>query len=173
MVALANIIVCLAVSTVITLRRPDDRMAFIVALMLVTLGPLLVSESVSASPSPWGVPNHYLSTLCITLLLLVFSLFPTGRFVPPWMRWPVVVTIFTYVFPWMSLLIALGVHFSFFFAALSTLKIRAVNLGFVVFLVEAALLVVGQLYRYRRVSGPLQRQQAKWVVVGLAVPITC
>jgi hypothetical protein len=29
-----------------------------------------------------------------------------------------------------------------------------------------------QLYRYRRVSSPLQRQQTKWVVFGLAVQIT-
>jgi hypothetical protein len=170
--ALANMVVCLAVSAVIALRRPDDRMAFIVALMLVTFGPIAVSESVSASPSPWGVPNHYLSTFCIGLLLLVFSLFPTGRFVPHWMRWPLVVLIIGSVFPWMSLLLAVGVHFSFFPVALSTLKIRAVDLGFVVFLVEAALLVVVQLYRYRRVSSLLQQQQTKWVVVGFAVPMT-
>src|SRR5262249_40377059 len=66
-IALANIVVCLAVSAVIALRRPDDRMAFIVALMLVTLGPLAVAESVAASPSSWGVPNQYLSNLCISL----------------------------------------------------------------------------------------------------------
>jgi hypothetical protein len=172
-IVLANIVVCLAVSTVIALRRPDDRMALIVALMLVTLGPLMASESVAQSPSPWHVPNHYLSTLCVALLLLVFALFPTGRFVPPWMRWPVVVLSITFVFPWMSLLIAVGVRFSFFPGALSTLKIRAVDPGFVVFLGEAALLVVVQLYRYRRVSSPLQQQQTKWVVVGFAGLITC
>jgi hypothetical protein len=171
--ALANLIVCLAVGAVIALRRPDDQMAFIVALMLVTLGPLAVNQSVAASPSSWGVPNHYLGNLCVALLLLVFSLFPTGRFAPRWMRWPMVVVILSTAFDWISLLTAVGVHFSFFPAALSTLKIRAVDLGFVVFLVEAALLVVVQLYRYRRVSSPLQRQQTKWVVVGFAVPMTC
>ncbi len=40
------------------------------------------------------------------------------------------------------------------------------------FVGEAAILVVVQLYRYRRVSSPLQRQQTKWVVFGFAVPIT-
>jgi hypothetical protein len=172
-IALANIAVCLAVSTVIALRRPEDRMAYIVALMLVTLGPLMASESVAASPSPWRVPNQYLSDLCIALLLLVFALFPTGRFVPQWMRWPMVVMGITSVFPWMALLLAVGVHFAFFPAALATLKIRAVALGFVVFLAEAALLVVVQLYRYRRVSSLLQQQQTKWVVFGFAVLITC
>jgi hypothetical protein len=171
--ALANMVVCLVVSAVIALRRPDDRMAFLVALMLVTLGPLAVSESVSASASPWQAPNHYLSNLCVALLLLVFSLFPTGRFVPHWMRWPMAALIIGTAFDWSALLIAAGVHFSFFPAALATLKIRAVALGFVEFLVAAALLVMVQLYRYRRVSSPLQRQQTKWVVFGFAVPITC
>jgi hypothetical protein len=157
MLALANIAVCLVVSTVIILRRPEDRMALIVALMLVTLGPLNLSESVAARPSLWQVPNQYLSDLCVALLLLVFALFPTGRFVPAWMRWPVVVMTVTSVAP----------------AALANLKIRAVALGFVVFLAEAALLVVVQLYRYRRVSSPLHQQQTKWVVFGFAVLMTC
>jgi hypothetical protein len=155
--ALANIAVCLAVSAVIVLRRPEDRMALIVALMLVTLGPLSMSESMAASPSLWQVPNQYLSDLCVALLLLVFALFPTGRFVPTWMLWPVVVMTLTSISP----------------DAFATLKIRAVNLGFVVFLVEAALLVVVQLYRYRRMSSPLQQQQTKWVVFGFAVLMTC
>src|SRR5262245_47613618 len=75
-IALANLVVCVAVSMVIALRRPDERMAFIVALMLLTLGPLAVGENVAESTSPWRAPNHYLSNLCIGLLLLVFSLFP-------------------------------------------------------------------------------------------------
>jgi hypothetical protein len=156
--ALANIAVCLAVSAVIVLRRPEDRMALIVALMLATLGPISMSESLAASPSLWQAPHQYLSDLGVALLLLVFALFPTGRFAPAWMRWPVVVMTLTSVAP----------------AALATLKLRGgVNLGFVVFLVEAALLVVVQLYRYRRVSSPLQRQQTKWIVFGFAALMTC
>jgi hypothetical protein len=155
-IALINVVVCLAV-------------------MLATLGPLTVGESVATSPSPWGALNHYLSNLCVALLLLVFSLFPTGRFVPRWMRWPMVVLILgaALAWSWTDLVIAVGVRFSFFPDAPSTLKIGAVDLGFVEFLVEAALLVVVQLYRYRRVSSPLQQQQTKWVVVGFAVLITC
>jgi hypothetical protein len=37
---LATIVVCLVVSTLIIWRRPDDRMALLVALMLVSFGPL-------------------------------------------------------------------------------------------------------------------------------------
>jgi hypothetical protein len=156
---LATMVVCVVVSTVIVLRRSDDRMALIVALMLVTLGPIIATTTVSARPSPWQVPNECLSFLFVNLFLLVFSLFPTGQFVPHWMRWAIVV------------FIATGVLFSFFPDILYTLNIYG-SLGFLVFLGEAAILMVVQLYRYRRVSSPLQRQQTKWVVFGFAVPIT-
>jgi Zn-dependent protease with chaperone function len=41
-----------------------------------------------------------------------------------------------------------------------------------VVVVELTTVAAAQLYRYRRVSGPRERQQTKWVVFGLAVPIT-
>jgi hypothetical protein len=158
--ALATIVVCLVVSTVIVLRRPDDRMALLVALLLVTLGPLTVSECVSGSPSPWQVPNEYLSFLFLALFILVFSLFPTGQFVPSFMRWIIVVFLAGLVRP------------AFIPDALVRLQIYGVSLGYLAFLGEAAILVVAQLYRYRRVSSQVQRQQTKWVVFGFAVPIT-
>ncbi len=150
---LALMMVCLVVSTVIIWRRSDDRMALIVALSLVTLAPSAVMFNVSVSPSPWQVPNEFLSFLFGALFLLVFSLFPTGQFVPRWMRGPIVV------------FLAVSVPFTFF---------PALNgfLGFLVSLGELAILVVVQLYRYRRVSSPRERQQTKWVVFGFAVPIT-
>src|SRR5216683_6546421 len=88
---LASMVVCLVVSTVIVLRRSDNRMALLVALMLVTAGPLSATISVSASPSPWQVPNQCLSDLYVALFLLVFSLFPSGQFVPHWIRWTLAV----------------------------------------------------------------------------------
>src|SRR6266699_4302930 len=50
---LAIMVACLVVSTLIVWRRSDDRMALLVALMLVTFGPIYVTSSVLASPSPW------------------------------------------------------------------------------------------------------------------------
>ncbi len=157
---LALMVVCLGVSTMIIWRRSDDRMAFIVALFLVTLGPFAVIENVSASPSPWQVPNECLGFLFTGLFPLVFSLFPTGQFVPHWTRWTIVV------------FLAVNVPFTFL-PALNTLHISAVSLGFLVGIGSLAILVVVQLYRYRRVSSLLERQQTKWVVFGFAVPITC
>jgi signal transduction histidine kinase len=155
---LALVVVCLVISTLIVWRKSDDRMAMLVALMLVTLGPISVTSTVLALPSPWQVPNACLFFLALALFALVFSVFPSGRFVPRWTRWTLV-----------AFLVVL-IPFTFFPNAPFTLNGLSLSLFYLTSLVEFAILAVVQLYRYRRVSSPLQRQQTKWVVFGIAVP---
>jgi hypothetical protein len=157
---LAMMAVCLAVSTLITWRRADDRMALLVALMLVTLGPVWMTSSGTPTDSPLQVPNACLYFLLGASFMFVFSLFPTGQFVPRWTRWTAVASL------------AVQVPTVFFPTAPFALKIHANDIGYLVLLGEVAILVAIQVYRYRRVSGPLRRQQTKWVVVGLAAPGT-
>jgi len=149
--------VCLVVSALIIWRRPDDRMALLVALLLVTLGPINVTVNAPAS-SPWLVPDKVVGFLATSLVLVVFSLFPTGRFVPRWMRWNLVVVLAVYALS------------RFFPAAPFQLQTVLVQPGWLAFLFELALVALAQVYRYRRVSSPLERQQTKWVVFGLAWP---
>jgi len=81
-------------------------------------------------------------------------LFPSGRFVPRWTQWGVLV--FVLYFVW------------YIFRPTAYLG----QLSGVIALVFAALILslVGlQVYRYRRVSTFRERQQTKWVVFGLAV----
>jgi hypothetical protein len=148
----------LVVSTLIVWRRSDDRMALLVALMLVTFGPIIATSSVSASSSPWRVPNECLTFLAIALLVLVFLLFPTGQFVPRWTRWTLVA-----ILAWL-------VPTAFVAPVMPNTPVD--QLSYLVSLGELATLALVQLYRYRRVSSPLQRQQTKWVVFGIAVPAT-
>ena len=155
---LASVVVCLVVSTLIIWRRPDDRMALLVALLLVTVGPIITTNSLSASPSPWRVPNECLIFLALSLFVLVCLLFPSGQFVPQWMRWTSVV--------YLAWLVPTA-----FVAPLMPNTLVA-ELIYLVFLGESATVVLIQLYRYRRVSSPLERRQTKWVVFGLAVPAT-
>src|SRR5258708_7715101 len=88
---LASVVFCLVVSAVIVWRRSDDRMALLVALMLVTFGPIIATSFVSTSSSPWRVPSACLYLLTLASLVLVFLLFPSGQFVPRWTRWTLVV----------------------------------------------------------------------------------
>ncbi len=155
---LATIVVCLVVSTLIVWRRSDDRMAVLVALMLVTLGTLDATSTVAASSSPWRVPAECLVFLALALFVLVFLLFPTGQFVPRWTRWIAVGCL------------AVLVPATFFPNTPFAQNPDVISLFYLVSLVAVATLALVQLYRYRRVSSPLQRQQTKWVVFGLAVP---
>jgi hypothetical protein len=74
--SLALVVVCVVVSTLIAWRRSDDRMAMLVALMLVTFGPIGATSTVRVIPFPWQVPNACLFFLALALLVLVFLLFP-------------------------------------------------------------------------------------------------
>ncbi len=156
---LATIVVCLGVSTLIVWRRSDDRMALLVALMLVTFGPLGATTTVLARPSSWQVPAECLVFLAVALIVLVFLLFPTGQFVPSFTRWIAVVTLAVLVL-------------TFFPNTPFTQNPSALFFGYLLSLGVVATLALVQLYRYRRISSPLQRQQTKWVVFGLAVPCT-
>jgi hypothetical protein len=77
----------------------------------------------------------------LTLLVLLL-IFPDGKFVPRW-------TSFTLVLP------------------LLVLRIEPFELAILAFVGYTGIVIYAQIYRYRRVSNPLQRQQTKWIVFGL------
>ncbi|MGZ3715330.1 MAG: hypothetical protein ACXVA4_07925, partial [Ktedonobacterales bacterium] len=81
-----------------------------------------------------------------------FYLFPSGHFVPRWTRWCALLV----VAYWVTMVI---------FPALEN---GPVGLLLLVFFVTA---LVAQVYRYRRVSTPTEREQAKWVLFGFAAAV--
>ena len=140
-------------------RRSDDWMALLVSFALISLGVYLVSGinvEVSALPG-WRWVNLVLANLGSYAFALLLYLFPDGRFVPRWTRWLVLGCALVGVVWDVSWLlredgqVALGV-----------------SMAPVVFVVGLA----AQVYRYRRVSDMLQRQQTRWVLAGLLAPIT-
>jgi hypothetical protein len=96
--------------------------------------------------------------LAYTALFVVFMIFPDGRFVPGWTRWLVIS------------FVAESMWYNFFPDAFND-KSWFTLFTTLLFIGLALSLPATQLYRYRRVSTPLQRQQTKWVVFGLAVEI--
>src|SRR6266487_123381 len=89
--------------------------------------------------------------------ILSFYLFPDGRFVPRWTRILAVV------------LLVAGVG-RFFFSDTSFYHWFS-PFSFVLFVLSLAVGVFAQVYRYRRVSGPVQRQQTKWIMFGITVAV--
>jgi len=131
-------------------RKSNDGMALFVSLFLMTFGTNTMS-TVPVLPvlHPWYLAYKAIEDLVFTCFLLFFFLFPDGRFVPAWTRLAALAWV---VFGLLKRLLPAP-------PAWSSDLILAGMLG---------IGVAAQVYRYRRVSTSLQRQQTKWVVFGLA-----
>ena len=154
--------VWVAVGTLVFWHRSNDRMALLVALFLVTFGPIsfgpIAPEFLAHKYHALELPVEGVEFLGYTCLALFFCLFPSGRFVPRWTRWLAVAYLAALVpvlfFP----------HSPLDWA--NRFNVSVYPLGIAPFFVG---FVAAQVYRYLWVSTPTQRRQTKWVVFGLVV----
>ena len=158
-------LVWFAVGAIIFFRRSEDRMALVVSLFLVTFGPVSVIPTaaytlISSQPA-WWLPVLSVEMVGEVCSALFFFLFPGGRFAPRWTRWLAVAFIAFDVFQ-SSTTLSAGLYSRW--PALE-------SVSYVVFLGSVVSVVWLQVYRYRRVSSPAQRQQTKWVVFGTTLGI--
>jgi len=138
-------------------RKSDDRVALLAAVSLGIFPIVFNNGFLSTLPSAWWLPAQsvsFLGSLCFSLFYYVF---PTGHFGPRWVRW---------VF--MLVLIYQGITTFFPFASFNLFFLYPL-LNNLFFIGQIASFIVVQIYRYRRVSSPVQRQQSKWVVYGLSL----
>jgi signal transduction histidine kinase len=148
-----------AVGALIFWRKSDNWVALFVSIMLVTFGATNLIDLASETNS-----SGWLGTVVLFFgyisFFVAFYLFPDGRFVPHWTRWLVIVWV------WF-------IGSSFVLSENSPLSPLALPSVFVVTLAVGLLgtMVLAQIYRYLRVSGPIERQQTKWVVFGLTTAI--
>jgi len=157
----ATTMVWFAVAAIIFWRKSDDWLALLVSIMLVTgfLGTSSLTSPLEATASAWSLPSQLLHALSLIDLFLVFALFPSGRFVPRWTRWVVL--------GWIAL-----TGLTLFLPNDPSALPSWFGILLVVPLVGFFLsLTVAQVYRYRSVSSPLERQQTKWIVYSLAVVV--
>ena len=153
--------VSFTVGLLIFWRRSDEPIALLVALtMVMFVGGSASSETLAAVHPALQLTSTVLTFLNTAFLILVFYLFPDGRFVPRWSRWFALVLI-TLTVP----------NFFFPHSPLNWGKWPG-WMGFPVFVTILGRGVIAQVYRYRRVSSPVQRRQTKWVVFGFVVGIT-
>jgi signal transduction histidine kinase len=140
------------VGGVLCWRASFDRVAWLASLSLV-LVPITLSVPPGVPPPVWTVPTESLELLGIGGLGLFFSVFPSGRFVPQWIRWLLLV--------W----IAYWAYDDFFPGTPLSKSWPNAVFGLCLFVGQVA----AQIYRYRRVSTLVQRQQTKWVIFGIAL----
>jgi hypothetical protein len=134
------------VGLIIFWRKSDDWVALMLAGALISV--LLDESSVTGS---YDFIDRFLYAIGGILFLPLPFVFPNGRFIPRrglWIILPMAVLyLFTYLFLYET-------------AAFSTILALFILVWFV-------LAIPAILYRYFRVSNALERQQTKWVVVGL------
>lgn len=140
-----------AAAVILIWRRSDDWMALLVTLTLVLtpINSAPVLMTLREHPGVWPIAAAALSEASAISLFLFIALFPSGGFAPRWL--------------WAPLALLLLVFGPVELISLS-LPIAAQALLLLGILL---CLVASQIYRYRRISTPMQRQQTKWVVYGL------
>ena len=139
-------------------RKSDDWMAMLLSLTLLTVGGALFSPSgyiFYATRPDWQTVVDLLVGLSLALFFLSLYLFPDGRFVPRW-------TVF-FIVLFTVLYIPLGLGYRFNPEARAWLLLMSLNLAAGIF---------APIYRYIRVSGPVERQQSKWVAFGFFGALT-
>ncbi len=156
--ALGVVILCLmaivlanGVAALLLWRRSDDAMALLVAVTLVLL-PAFFTPMYQSLTGEWHAVAKVINGLGGLSFLLLLGLFPSGRFAPRWIWAPLLAMAF----------LGSGLGNA---SRLPTPIIVPIALAAVVSLVG------GQIYRYRRVSTPLQRQQTKWAVTGIVLAV--
>ncbi len=151
------------IGAVIFWRRSDEWTPLLLSLALVSFG--LIGSPMT---TPLEGVHPALTALLVGLramglvsFFVAFLLFPDGRFVPAWTKWLAVVWV-SYIT--LSLAIpSLRLRSSLVWEDASQAIVVAWALSWMV------MIAAFQVYRYRVHSTPLQRQQTKWVVFGLAV----
>ncbi|HXZ04784.1 MAG TPA: hypothetical protein VEH81_08120, partial [Ktedonobacteraceae bacterium] len=150
-------LVCFTIGVFIAWRKSDDWMALLVSLTLIILGSTIgIDYQQLASMYPiTQVPGNLLQLLFPTLPFLVVFLFPNGRFVPRWTCWVAL------------LIILFTIGGSLFPASpLNTQNLPA-SVNIVLVLLFFVIVLFAQIYRYVRVSSFIERQQTKWVILGI------
>jgi hypothetical protein len=145
-------LVSAVIGLLILRQRPDDRFAVFVAIVFaVGLPCVWLSDGLGAVQFEQPVIADYWRSFGFGGFLLLGYLFPSGRFVPRW-TWLFAVALAVWVLVW----------------PLTPLSL--LSPAWVVTLVGlTSTIVFAQVFRYLRVSTPVERQQTKWVMVGFSV----
>lgn len=139
-------------------REPMGLLAVLAMVAFGTSFPSLIW--VASQESIWH-QNWFMivATLGWVSLSLLFLLFPNGSFVPKW-------TSFAFIF-----IAAFDATNLFYGGSIWTALDIPPYFQLLWYTSSTLILIYSQVYRFRKVSSPAQRQQTKWVVFGVSVGV--
>src|SRR6266699_4116001 len=143
-------------------RRSDEWFALFLAFFLVIFNISYQGFPISALALAYpalNVPIRFLSALGLASIVMFLVLFPNGRLVPRWMG---LFLLFGLIGAVSSVLPSTSLFYSANLLCLFSLVNQVVFLA----------IIFSQIYRYRRVSTRVERQQTRWVVLGIITVVT-
>ena len=141
-------LLCLTLACLLFWRKSEDWMVIFVSSYLLVYGIVMAGPLARAEAFyPWwpSLAEDVFLPLFFIPTVALFVLFPDGRFVPRWTRWllvfsiPVTVTSLYLPLHYLTALLGMSILGAFY----------------------------AQIYRYRYVATPTERQQTKWVLYGI------
>ena len=145
-------------------RLPDDRLAWLASVTLLSYASVWTAfgEVLAFEWAPWWVLAGTQEAVGLTSSIVLFFVFPDGRFVPAWARYVAAAWILWSLY-WsfgpllVPVLFPPSMEGTFWFLS----AIPALLFNLVAILVQA--------YRYRRVSSEEERRRTRWVILSFAV----
>ncbi len=140
------------VATIIFWRRSNEWVALIMsgALMSVLL------EGTQGLDPTQTVIQGVLFAAGTALFLPIPFIFPSGKVEPPWLRWPMILVTAFY-----TLAVVFFLNSPYYWTFTGVLTLFWILFG-----------GYAMAYRYRKVSTPIERQQTKWVLLGIGATFT-
>ena len=149
-------------AVMIFVRKPNDILTIFVTIMLITFGAATFTDVIGGAAFAYPQLDWLVTTITLIgncAILGFFFVFPDGRFVPRWTAFIFLGYVLVQLprHYWPDSPLNLQITGPFFY----NLLFLGANLGGLGTLI----------YRYRRVSDLVERQQTKWVVYGLSIGV--
>ena len=152
--SVASLVCFFGIGGLLYWRKSDTWIGLLGAFVLWATGPGFSNLLLTQAQIPsWAITFYSLSAVFIwPTFFVILYLFPTGKFVPKFTR-------FLFVVPYIL------------FAAVKFFPDNAnvQSISVMILITYAAGGLASQIYRYRKVSTPTERQQTKWVVFAFGV----
>ena len=148
-----------ATSAIMLWKGFREPMGLLAAAAMVSFGTSFPSLAMTASEGGMFAQQWFMfvSMAGWISISLFFFLFPDGSFVPKWTRFAFLLIV--------AVDVAQLVYQGDLWSALDVPE----HLQLLWFAGSTTILIYSQIYRFRKVSQPVQRQQTKWVVYGVAI----